>query len=286
MISYLLVRTCILFFKLIPFWLINKLSFLLKFILSRVIKYRRKTLISNINYCFPNLNKKELQDFISSNYQNLSTITLESIKGLSLSGNEIMRRNPIKGLETVRELLNKNKSLILVCPHYYNWEWTVLSSAYHLPERVIGIYKAIRNPYLEKFVYSLRSRSSIHLIKTWETRRIIEEIPKGRAILLMLDQYPYNTDKAIWVNFFGQKIPVIHGLEKYSREFGLPVYYLNQRKLKESYYEVTVEELVADPSELKENQVTELFISKVEAVIRNNPAPWLWTHRRWKHLRP
>ncbi len=284
MLAYLFVRVCISFFKLIPFILLEYLAKFLKFSLQYIIRYRRSTVESNLRRCFPELLDHEISKISSQSYQNLSNIILEGIKGLSLSREEMMERNQILGLENITDLLSNDQSIILVCPHYYNWEWTVLSTGYYLPNRMIGIYKEIKNPRIEKYIYKLRARCSMNLISTRETREIIHEIPKGRAILLMSDQSPSNMKDAIWVDFFNERVPVLHGLEKYASSYKLPVFYLDQIKLAPNKYRVEICPLFTDFNHYSYGTISQAFMSKVEHVIRHNPSPWLWSHRRWKHL--
>lgn len=285
MIAYLFVRIFIEFFRVLPFWIIHSITGVLQFILRYLVRYRYKTTIDNLKRCFPLYSNKQIEAIALDSYKNLATIFLEGLKGLTLNGDEIKKRNKFIGVEQVQSLLNSNKSLILVCPHYYNWEWIVLSSGYYFPNRMIGIYKEIRNAFLEKYIYSLRARCSMQLISTRQTRQIAEEIPKGRAILLMSDQAPSNTRDAVQSMFFGQLLPVLHGLEKYAHEYNLPVFYLDMSLVKPGYYEVKITELTSSVLSLARGELTQKYMNKVEECIRRNPAPWLWSHRRWKHLK-
>ena len=35
-----------------------------------------------------------------------------------------------------------------------------------------------------------------------------------------------------------------------------------------------------------EHQITERYIALLEAMIRESPELWMWSHRRWKHKKP
>jgi KDO2-lipid IV(A) lauroyltransferase len=46
--------------------------------------------------------------------------------------------------------------------------------------------------------------------------------------------------------------------------------------------------LAKDPSQCKENEITDLFTAKLEAQIKRDPSQYLWSHNRFKynHLAP
>jgi KDO2-lipid IV(A) lauroyltransferase len=57
------------------------------------------------------------------------------------------------------------------------------------------------------------------------------------------------------------------------------------RRIKRGHYLTTCELLCASPAATAEGKITRLFMQKLETSIREKPADWLWSHRRWKHQR-
>lgn len=283
MFLYWIVRFFVGFFEILPFNLLRFLVQLMRIILQYIVRYREKVLEDNVLRCFPNIRKRELISFKKQVYENLAFILLEGIKGLSFKEKDIILRNPIEPADQIEKYLKNGQSVIAVCPHYNNWEWTVLSTGYTFKNRSVGIYKQINNQYVERYIKKLRAKSSMMLLSTKETRFVADEIPKGKLILLMSDQNPSNISDAIWVKFFNQDIACLHGLEKYALKYNLPVFYFQQERIKPFYYKVHCKLLYEHPQELRPNELTQLFMSEVESTITQNPYPWLWTHKRWKH---
>jgi KDO2-lipid IV(A) lauroyltransferase len=54
-------------------------------------------------------------------------------------------------------------------------------------------------------------------------------------------------------------------------------------KTKRGYYEVTIEPLADSPNDFDDYEITDEFLRRIEAQVRNNPAHYLWTHNRFKH---
>lgn len=93
---------------------------------------------------------------------------------------------------------------------------------------------------------------------------MVDEIPKGKLILLMADQNPSNVRDAIWVKFFNKETACLHGLEKYSKTYNLPVIYMGMQRVKRSLYTLEFTLLVENPAACKYGEITQRFMSMLE----------------------
>jgi Kdo2-lipid IVA lauroyltransferase/acyltransferase len=78
---------------------------------------------------------------------------------------------------------------------------------------------------------------------------------------------------------------VFTGPEKLAIKFNYPVVYMNVQRPRRGHYEVFPELLIPDPKATVENEISEKFMKRLEKEILNDPSPWLWSHKRWKHKR-
>lgn len=284
-ISYYLVRIVIHVVQHISFKILYIISDILRILLQHVLQYRKKTIWENLRRCYPEKDQESLHKIIKDTYSNLADILVEGIKGLSMQKEELEKRYPFKNKELLQKYLDKNQSIIAVNAHISNWEWAVLGYGYHFTTKSIGIYKTITNPYLNKYINELRALSSIQLVSTRETRLVADEIPKGKILILMADQNPSNLKDAIWVNFFNSDTACLHGIEKYAHQYNLPVVFANIKRIKRGYYELNFEMLIEKPQEQTFGTITQMYMSRCEQNIREQPGNWLWSHKRWKHKR-
>ena len=102
---------------------------------------------------------------------------------------------------------------------------------------------------------------------------------------LVADQTPPKSEIHYWTTFLNQDTPVYLGIEKLARKFDIPVFFLKIKKVKRGYYTVEAELITDKPNELKEFELTEKHIKRLETHILEQPEFWLWSHRRWKHKR-
>ncbi len=76
------------------------------------------------------------------------------------------------------------------------------------------------------------------------------------------------------------------GAAKIAMRTGYPVLFTWMRRVRRGYYEVEMAPVCgpALPSDAVE-KITGHYAATVESIIRQRPAEWLWSHKRWKHRR-
>jgi KDO2-lipid IV(A) lauroyltransferase len=253
------------------------------FLVGGLIRYRFKIMDQNLRNAFPDMGDKERKSIIRKNYRHLTDLLVEAMKGFSMSSGTIQKRHKILNPEILDPFLEKNIPAIGVLGHYNNWEWGALSAplfAKHLP---VGFYKPISNKPLDQYMKRNRGRTGTHLCSIYVTALSFESYKQKNGFFMMIaDQSPSNVNKAYWMNFLNQETAVLHGPEKYARQYDMPVVFVDIQKVKRGYYEARLELIAEKPNEMPDGNITSLFMQRLEESIRKQPQYWLWTHRRWK----
>jgi KDO2-lipid IV(A) lauroyltransferase len=243
--------------------------------------------MSNLRNSFPEKKEPEILRLSHSYYHNLCDITLETVKGLSLSKPEIERRFSLSNLDILLPHLEKGQSLILLGSHLTNWEWGSLAIAPQVEVPVFGIYKRLANETVEAYLNQKRSRFGLRLVPMENTARTLVRNRRTPSLYcLIADQTPSNRKRAHWANFLHQETPFLRGADQLARMSGFPVYYYDTRRVGRGFYEVTFSPLILDPTQCEEGEITLAYVRKLESIIQEEPADWLWSHRRWKFRRP
>ncbi len=288
-LTFVLFRILVFPLSALPSSLLFGLSGFVKFILQDVLKYRKKVIESNIERALPQLSSLERKKIAQDFYSHLSQLFIESLKCFNISKKELLDRMLIVNPEVLLPFYEKNQSVILVTGHYANWELGVIIGPTFISQKSIGFYKRIQNPLIDKAVYESRERHGMQLKSLKETASAFHqtEIEKNEATayFMVADQSPTNLDQAVWTDFMGIDTACIHGPEKYARKYKLPVFYIHLERLSKGHYQCALDEICPDPDQLEEGEITKKFMAKLEANIMENPANWLWSHRRWKHQR-
>ncbi len=262
-----------------------RLSDFLYIVVFKWIGYRKKVVLKNLYTAFPTKSQAEIHDIMATFYHNFIDMTLESIKGFTMPKEELLERYRFIENDFLKELKKNQQSVIAVGGHYTNWEWGVRISAQQIGDKkLVGIYKPIEDKKVEALTNSYRDEFGMNLVSTYETRKGFEKfVPLNSMFMMVADQNATNVEKSYWTTFFNKPTLTLHGPEYYARKYNLPIVFLDFQRVQRGYYTVEVSSLVEDVSVMPAGVPTQLFMSKLESVIRKKPEDWLWTHRRWKH---
>lgn len=285
MIGYLFFRLFASIFGLLPMSFVYKISDGIAFLLHRVVKYRKAVVLENLARCFPDYSNEKRNQIAKDSYRNLADIMVEGIKGFSLSPDELRKRYQFKNLGPLQAAMNEGKSIIVVAAHYGNWEWGALAVAEKFAkDEIIGLYKPIKNARIDDFMRKTRSKFGLILGSIANTRQLFNKHSNNASAFLMVaDQNPSNSNKAIWVDFFGNPTACLHGPEFYAKLFDMPVFYLTINRVKRGYYEVVGSTIEVNPKESVDGEITTRFMKTLETQLKEKPEDWLWSHKRWKH---
>ena len=273
----------VLLLGIVPFRLLYILSDFTSFLLRSVFKYRKDVIINNLRSSFPEYNEEKIRLIIKRTYLHLSDVFMEGIRAFTMTRRQIKERHRILNPEVLDPYFEAGNGVIIVTGHYGNWEWGALSPALQTAFHNIAFYKPLKNKWMDMMVNRNRSRYGTTLAPIRQTTSTFETY-RGQAVLYLMaaDQSPSNREAAYWVNFMGRETAFLHGPEKHARNNNYPVIFAAIRRVKRGFYELALTPLVEDPSKVPDGEITRLFVEKLESLIREDPANWLWSHRRWK----
>lgn len=271
--------------SLLPFPVLYFLSNIVYFLVYKVIRYRVRTVRYNLALTFPHLNDAQRKQIEKKFYQHLCDLFLEMIKTITISQKELDKRFVFTNVQLLKQYEQKQKSIILMLPHYGNWEW-VIGLGKHLDYKGFGIYKALKNRHFDKLFRDIRSRFNAELIDTHHTTGAIRENQsKGLygVYLFLSDQTPLLRENLHWESFMGVEVPIHMGAEVLARKLNMNILYLKVNKVKRGHYQAAFTEITDDIKNEPKYKPTRLFLDNIEEQIKAAPEYYFWTHKRWKH---
>lgn len=269
----------------LPFRVLYFFSDGIYILLYYIFGYRKKTVEGNLKLVFPEKTTKELKTIEKRFYHHLADVFIEMLKSFTVSKEAVYKRYTFTNVEIFDELYKDGKSIALVGPHYANWEW-IMSLDSFVKYQGVAAYTKINNPHFNNAMLNSRSKFGTKMI---ETSKIIAEMKENNRkniptiYGLLSDQSPHINKAFYWSKFLGIKVPIHTGAEMLAKRFNMNVVYISTKKIKRGHYETTFSLITDNASSLPDYQITDIFLEKVEAQIRKEPAYYFWTHRRFKH---
>jgi KDO2-lipid IV(A) lauroyltransferase len=271
-------------FKLIPFWLLYRLSDGLYFLLYYVIRVRRKVVRRNLRFVFNDYPDTELKKIEKQAYKNFCDIILETAKGFTLSPKEMSRRYAITNPELIDPYYENKRGVIGFIAHYNNWEWGV-SLQQSLKHKAFYIYKRMHNRVMDDLIRKKRQVSGAQLVyKEQMAKTLIKNRRSAGFYALIADQRPSGDQEQRQVKFFDRDISCFAGPEMIAKTFNYPVVYCKIERIKRGFYQATGVLVTDDPKNTPEGEISQQCFALLEAQIKENPGHWMWMHKRFKGL--
>lgn len=279
----MLLAGCWLFGKL-PAWLLYRVFLdIIYFFVYKVAGYRVKVVRENLYNSFPEKKTEELRRIERKFYLQLAEIFIDTMDIISISRREMERRMQIPDVEKHEKELS-GQSWIAALAHYGSWEY-FNAYQFHTLAQVVGVYHKLHNRLFEKLYKYSRSRFGAQPVAMRDTiRYVVDSKKEGRQIGLGLiaDQSPRAGDKANWFDFLGQKTNFYMGPEKIALKFNMPVYFVHISKHRRAHYSARFEMIYDGVETVPEGEITRRYAAHLEAMIRECPWLWMWSHKRWK----
>ena len=159
----------------------------------------------------------------------------------------------------------------------------LLGTSAELGESLTADYKPLHDARADRLLQKLRSRFGAELVPAKELfNDVVRRRHETRAIALAADQDPVSAELRHFTSFLGRETAFYMGAEMIARAAKLPVYVVLMHRVARGRYRRGIEPLAAKDERLPRGAVTERYARRIEALIREHPADWMWLHRRWK----
>lgn len=280
---YYVVYPLLYLFSLLPFRILYVLSDGIFFLVFYGIKYRREVVLQNLAIAFPEKTEKERFRIAARFYRNLVDAFIESVKFISLTPRAAYKRSSAD-VEIINQLLANGYNVHAMACHQFNWEYANILYPLNLTAPFVGVYMPIRNKVLDRVFYQFRKRHGTVLISATAFREQTHTIfDKHYVLALAADQNPGHPGNAYWLDFFGKPAPFICGPAKAAVKNQTAVVMIGFVKRKRGHYHFNCKMITENAAQFSPEELTALYRDEVERVIRQDPANYLWSHRRWKY---
>ncbi len=236
----------------------------------------------NLRIAFPELSSAEHARLLREQWDNLGRTLFEFplTDRLTPAGGRV----EVVGRERLVALARSGEPAVLIGGHFANWEPMAAAIVdAGVPCRVT--YRAANNPYIDRRITAARARYGVELFAPKGqagSREMMRSLEEGYAVSLMNDQ---KFNGGLLSPLFGAPAHTAVGPTRLALRFGDRLHPLSCRRLPGARFRVTVHEPIllsrTGSREADLRAGVEQVNAWVERVVRERPAEWFWTHRRW-----
>jgi KDO2-lipid IV(A) lauroyltransferase len=241
---------------------------------------RRRTAAANLAWCFPELDERARADLLRAHFTSLGIGAFEFMRAWWGRLAPLDATATIAGLDHLRAAQAGGRGVILVSPHF-----TTLEICVRLLSRQValaGMYRKHDQPALEWAVRQARSKYTVAMFPTNRSLRpVVKHVRDGGVLWFAPDQQTRRGD-SVFVPFFGRPAWTLTSTHQMARLTGAAVLPLFHRRRDDGSYEIEIGAPLADFPTADAVADTARVMAVLEALVRREPAQYLWIHARFK----
>lgn len=248
-----------------------------------LLRERRSVALRNVSKVFKGVDEGRKRDIVKRCFERMGVNLVELLSLRSIT--DLEQRFTVSGLAHILQALEEKRNVILLAFHFSNWELMGLLTRM-LGRRIVAVAKPVKHHWLlNKYLNNFRSHLGLRVIPDkGSLREVLRSMAQGMPVAILADQREKRS-KAVFVEFFGEKIPTMKAIGILSLRKDcvvIPVHLERQGFLRYRF-------VVSRPLPIeKEGKKEELIVRNtrhanafLEGLILKYPEEWFWVHRRW-----
>lgn len=273
---------------------------ILSWIAEKLLRYRTDVVLINISRSFPEMKYKELKQVYRDFYRHFGEIFAETIWFAAATYKRLFKSGivTVTNPEEINEMFLSTPSMTVLSTHCGNWELMGGFLGYRTSsgvkvaieeEQIQVVYKKLSNPVSDE-VFRRNRVAALEIVGTSceiESSNILRQTLKQKderkVYIYPTDQAPYRkAGKHPIGEFMSQPTNVMLGSVGVACKLSHSVMYMKMKRVERGRYEMTLIPICRDASQLTPEELMRKYYDLLEEEIRETPANWLWTHKRWK----
>lgn len=235
----------------------------------------------NLQRAFPDMSSEEHERTLHDMWDNLGRILGEypHLKYL------VTHRTSFTNAQILKKFHDENTPCMCVGAHIGNWEISCSTTTIKLDIPLHYTYRALNNPYANLILKKLRdvdARMAAYPKSRNTMRQMIGALKGGNFMGILHDQ---KVNEGIPVPFFGGDAMTSPAFVQICQKYNYPFLPIQTIRTQGAHFElrafdpIPVFDSEGAPRPVKD--VLTDFHVQLESWITENPAQWLWIHRRW-----
>ncbi|MEM8794810.1 MAG: lysophospholipid acyltransferase family protein, partial [Pseudomonadota bacterium] len=173
---------------------------------------------------------------------------------------------------------------VIATHHFGNWELASAASVLFSDKRLLGLYKRIKNPEVERFITGIREAGypgGLYSDRGNGARRAVATIRDGGDMAMVAD---LRDPKGVEVAFLGRSMMASQFPASLSRRYGKPLFAAQMRRVKPARFVLDLVEIPVPVTDNVSDDIrvaTQAVFQQFEDWIRQDPEQFMWAPKRW-----
>jgi len=253
-------------------------------LLSFLDRHGYQVALSNLEVAFGNrFSPRERRKIVRESFQHFARTMVDLLWSPRLTQTNFSRYIELQNFEEMARAIGPERSMIVACYHYGNFEWLSLAGGF-LDLKGTIISQEFKNSSLDPIFNKLREQSGHELvprergiIRLYKTLR-----RKGRTALLVDLTVPPGQG-AVVIDCFGLKTSVTSAHAWLHEHTGAPIIPAHCEPLPGGRYRIIFHPKIDVTAKMTHQQIAQACWNLFEPYVRTNPAPWLWMYKHWRY---
>ena len=254
-------------------------------LLSFVDRQRYHVAVCNLEAAFGDrFSPAERRKIARESFQYFARTMVDLLWSPRLTPQNFSRYIQWQNLEETARDTGPERSVMIACYHYGNFEWLSLACGF-LDLKGSIISQEFKNSLLDPIFKKLREQSGHELIP--RERGIVRLYKvlrrKGRTALLVDLTVP-PSQGAVAIDCFGLKTSVTSAHAWLHQQTGVPIIPAHCEPLPDGRYRLVFHPRIEHDAQATHQQIAQACWNSFEPYVNDNPAPWLWMYKHWRYL--
>src|SRR5919198_1414129 len=254
-------------------------------LLSFLDRHRYCVALSNLEVAFGDeLSARQRRKIVRESFQHFARTMVDLLWSPRLSELNFRWYVELQNFEETRRGIGPERSVIIACYHYSNFEWLSLACGF-LDLKGTIISQEFKNSSLDPIFKSLREQSGHELVpRERGITRLYKVLRRKGRTALLVDLTVPPSQGAVAIDCFGLKTSVTSAHAWLNERTGVPIIPAHCEPLPNGRYKLIFHPKISNTDGMTHQQIEQACWNSFEPYVRKNPAPWLWAYKHWRYL--
>src|SRR5437016_483446 len=253
-------------------------------LLSFLDRPRYRVALSNLEVAFGNrFSPAERRKLARQSFQYFAQTMVDLLWSPRLTQQNFSRYIECQNFEETARGTGPERSIIIACYHYGNFEWLSLACGF-LDLKGTIISQEFKNSLLDPIFRKLREQSGHTFIpRERGLLRLLKALRRKRSTALLIDLTVPPGRGAVAIDCFGLKTSVTSAHAWLHEQTGVTIIPAHCEPQANGRYRIVFHPRIDIGIGATYREIAQACWDSFEPYVRKNPAPWLWMYKHWRY---